>query len=336
MSESAEASLTSFIDHHPRLEDFRGAVVRGLSLPQKALPSKFFYDELGSALFDEICQLEEYYPTRTEIGILRAQADEIAALAGPRCQLVEFGSGSSVKSRILLEALDDLVAYLPIDISREHLLRSATDLADAYPNLEVIAVCADYTAAFDLPVPRRAPEARRLGFFPGSSIGNFTPERATEFLADAAFMLAGGGLLVGVDLKKDRRILDAAYNDSRGVTAAFNLNLLARVNRELAGDFDLDAFEHRAFYAQQHGRVEMYLSSTRAQSVRIDEDAFDFSENETIHTENSYKYTIDEFQGLARRAGLSPKRVWSDADRLFSIHYLEAASSRARASAGGR
>lgn len=323
MSEGAEASLTSFIDHHPRLEDFRGAVVRGLSLPQKALPSKFFYDEAGSALFDEICQLEEYYPTRTEIGILRARAGEIAALAGPRRQLVEFGSGSSVKSRILLEALDDLAGYLPIDISREHLLRSATDLAAAFPNIEVIAVCADYTGVFNLPVPRRGREARRLGFFPGSSIGNFTPERATEFLANAANRLAGGGLLVGVDLKKDSRILDAAYNDSRGVTAAFNLNLLARINRELAGGFDLDAFAHQAFYSDALGRVEMHLRSTRPQSVRIDGDTFDFGENETIHTENSYKYTIDEFQSLARRAGLSPKRVWSDPDRLFSIHYLE-------------
>ena len=325
MSEDAVAALTSFIDHHPPLEDFRGAVVHGLSLPQKALPSKFFYDEAGSALFDEICQLEEYYPTRTEIGILRAQADEIAALAGPRRQLVEFGSGSSVKSRILLETLDDLAAYLPIDISREHLLRSATDLAAAFPTIEVIAVCADYTAALDLPVARRDPEARRLGFFPGSSIGNFTPERATDFLANAATVLAGGSLLVGVDLKKDSRILDTAYNDSRGVTAAFNLNLLARINRELGGNFDLDAFEHRAFYSQQYGRVEMHLRSTRQQSARIHGGAFSFSENETIHTENSYKYTIGEFQSVARRAGFSPERVWSDVDRLFSIHYLKAA-----------
>jgi len=336
MSEGAETSLTSFIDHHPSPEDFRGAVVHGLSLPQKALPSKFFYDEAGSALFDEICQLEEYYPTRTEIGILRAHVDEIAALAGPRRQLVEFGSGSSVKSRILLEALEDLAAYLPIDISREHLLRSATDLAAAFPNLKVIAVCADYTRAFDLPVPRHGSEVRQLGFFPGSSIGNLTPERATEFLANAANRLAGGSLLVGVDLKKDSRILDAAYNDSRGVTAAFNLNLLARINRELAGGFDLNAFAHQAFYSDALGRVEMHLSSMRPQSVRIDGDAFDFGENETIHTENSYKYTIDEFQSLARRAGLSPKRVWSDPDWLFSIHYLEAASSAARAFAGGR
>jgi L-histidine Nalpha-methyltransferase len=317
------AHLAAFHDFHPEVEDFESAVRAGLSRTPRELPCKFLYDERGSKLFDEICRLDEYYPTRTEIGVLETNAARIAALIGENCQLVEYGSGSSVKVRILLNALNSVAAYTPVDISREHLLKSASDLARDFPDLEVIAVCADYTLPFEVPRPRRHPDARRVVFFPGSTIGNFTREAARDFLAGVSRVVGpGGGLLIGVDLKKDPVILDAAYNDREGVTAAFNLNLLLRINRELGADFDLSSWRHRARYDETAGRIEMHLESQRRQTVHVNGDAFAFTAGESIHTESSYKYGLDEFQTLARSAGLVPVEAWTDADGLFSVHFF--------------
>jgi dimethylhistidine N-methyltransferase len=311
-----------FHDLAPGEENFRDAVLAGLGRARKAIACKFFYDERGSALFDAICELPEYYPTRTEIAILEENAGEIAAQMGRHCRLVEFGSGSSRKVRILLEALDAPAAYVPVDISREHLRQAAALLADDFPNVPVIAVCADYTRPFALPkLPR--PEAKRVGFFPGSTIGNFAPEAAVAFLANCAQILgAGGEMLIGVDLKKDVEILEAAYNDRAGVTSAFNLNVLERINRELDGDIDLDRFEHVAFYNAAEGRIEIYVKSLAAQHAHIAGERFDFARGELIHTEYSYKYTIPEFRALAARAGFRPLDTWTDPAELFSVHYF--------------
>ena len=307
-------------DLAPEQDDFLGAVLDGLGRPHKTLPCKFFYDETGSALFDAICEQPEYYPTRTELGILAAAASEIADLAGRGGALVEYGSGSSLKTRLLLDALVPAI-YMPIDISREHMLAACHTLAQDYPALHLMAVCADYTRPFRL--PPTAPQNRRLAFFPGSSIGNFAPLEALRFLKQVAQQLSGGdGLLIGVDLKKDPAVLNAAYNDAAGVTAAFNLNLLARCNRELGVDFDLDGFAHRAFYNAAAGRVEMHLESQREQTVTVAGQSFTFAAGERIHTENSYKYEPDEFQRLAGQAGFEPQRTWTDPGRLFGVLYL--------------
>jgi dimethylhistidine N-methyltransferase len=308
-------------DLAPEQEDLRTAVLEGLARPHKSLPCKFFYDATGSALFDAICEQPEYYPTRTEIGILTAAASEIAGLAGRGGVLVEYGSGSSRKTRLLLDALAPAV-YMPIDISREHMLGACQELAAAYPALHMMAVCADYTRPLRLPAVVRGGQ-RRLAFFPGSSIGNFAPLEALRFLKNVAQQLApDDGLLIGVDLKKAPAILNAAYNDAAGVTAAFNLNLLARCNRELGADFDIAAFAHRAFYNEAAGRIEMHLESTREQAVRIDDRHFTFAAGETIHTENSYKYRPDEFRHLATQAGFVALRTWTDPESLFGVLYL--------------
>ncbi|ANX05011.1 L-histidine N(alpha)-methyltransferase [Immundisolibacter cernigliae] len=308
-------------DLAPEQEDFRTAVLEGLTKPHKSLPCKFFYDAVGSALFDRICELPEYYPTRTEIDILTEAAPQIADLAGRGGVLVEYGSGSSMKTRLLLDALAPDV-YMPIDISRQHMLGACHTLAQDYPALHLMAVCADYTRPFTLPRVARGGQ-RRLAFFPGSSIGNFAPLEALRFLKNVAHQLtAGDGLLIGVDLKKDPAILNAAYNDSAGVTAAFNLNLLARCNRELGTNFDLSAFAHRAFYNAAAGRIEMHLDSLRAQTVRLAGQAFEFTAGESIHTENSYKYRPDEFRHLATQAGFEPRQTWADTGELFGVLYL--------------
>ena len=316
--------LAEFIDLEPVVEDFESAVVAGLAQTPKTLPCKFFYDRLGSELFSRICELDAYYPTRTEIGILRRTTPRIAELAGPDCHLIEFGSGDGIKVRLLLEAMTSPTRYTAVDISRDHLRKSADDLARLFPDIEIAAVCADYTQPFDVPSPRVRPDAKRVGFFPGSTIGNFTPIEAVDFLKSAADLLNGGDLVIGVDLKKDIERLNAAYNDAEGITAAFNLNLLVRINRELGGDFDIDAFDHRAHYDARHGRIEMHLINRRAQTVAIGDHRFSFSEGETIHTENSYKYAIEEFQEIAASAGFRALDSWADEDRLFSIHYLRA------------
>lgn len=308
-------------DLAPPQDDFLAAVLDGLGRARKTLPCKFFYDEAGSALFDAICQTPEYYPTRTELGILTSAAGDITDLAGRGGVLVEYGSGSSRKTRLLLDALAPAI-YMPIDISREHMLAACRALAQDYPALHLMAVCADYTRPLRLPAVARGGQ-RRLAFFPGSSIGNFAPLEALRFLKNVAQQLAADdGFLIGVDLKKDLAILHAAYNDAGGVTAAFNLNLLARCNRELGADFDLTAFAHRAFYNEAAGRIEMHLESTREQRVQVAGWDFVFMPGETIHTENSYKYQPDEIRHLAVQAGFEPQRTWTDAGDLFAVLYL--------------
>ncbi len=321
----------AFHDLHPRPADLRAEVLAGLSRPQRSLPPKLFYDRKGSRLFDAITELPEYYLTRTEIGILREHGAEMAERLGPGLTLIELGSGSSLKIRILLEALKPAI-YVPVDISREHLLGSAQALAEHFPDLAIRAVCADYSAPVDLALGT-ADLGRRAVFFPGSSIGNFEPDAAVALLARVAGLLGPGGrLLIGVDLIKDPAILNAAYNDAAGVTAAFNLNLLARIDRELGADFDLRAFAHRAFYnplsapgpdaGSGLGRIEMHLVSLADQRVRIADRTFDFRQTETIHTESSYKYSLNGFRALAASAGFVPEQVWTDAQGLFSVHCL--------------
>ncbi|RMF11272.1 MAG: L-histidine N(alpha)-methyltransferase, partial [Alphaproteobacteria bacterium] len=282
----------ALIDLAPPHASMRDEVLQGLSRPRKTLPSKFFYDRRGSQLFDEICELPEYYLTRTELDIMHANRHAIADALGRERVIVEFGSGSSEKVRLLLDSLEAPVGYMPIDISRTHLKKAADQLARDYPEIHVTAICADFTTRLDLD-GNIIPNGRSVGFFPGSTIGNFTPREATGFLARAASLLGtGGGLLIGVDLKKDPAILHAAYNDGDGVTATFNLNMLAHINASLAADFDLSRFRHYAFYNVPQGRVEMHLVSTAPQTVNVADRQFTFAEGESIHTENSYKYTV--------------------------------------------
>lgn len=314
-----------FYDQHPGTASLREEVLQGLARRPKAIPPKFFYDQRGSELFDAIGELPEYYLTRTEIGILQTHAREIAELAGPECLLLELGSGASRKVRLLLDALQPS-AYMAIDISKEFLLRSTEKLAADYPWLEVHAACADFSQTLGLSYCPT--EFKKLTFFPGSSVGNFEPEEAKNFLARLARSLQPNGcLLIGVDLKKDPQVLHAAYNDAQGVTAAFNLNLLRRIQRELDTDLNPDNFHHRAFYNGNEGRVEMHLISRYEQQVRIEDQLFSFQAGETIHTENSYKYTIDEFSTLASRAGFRTVRVWTDDKRLFGVYYLSVIAS---------
>lgn len=310
----------AFHDYRPAPARFREDVLFGLAKSQCRIPPKYFYDEKGSRLFDAICQLPEYYPTRTEIQLLKHYGAEMAECVGEGGVLVEFGSGSSLKIRLLLDALEP-EAYLPIDISREHLFHSAKRLAGDYLGVAIHAVCADYSQPLGL--PEGFAEKPKAGFFPGSSIGNFEPEEARQFLTRIAVLLGpGSGLLIGVDLKKGATLLNAAYNDGQGITAAFNLNLLQRINRELEGNFDLASFEHHALYNAARGRVEMHLVSLKDQAVTVSNQTFPFQAREMLHTENSYKYSIEEFQQLASSAGFQPQRVWTDRENLFSVHYL--------------
>ena len=311
----------SFHDLHPTSDDLATDVMAGFSRAQKSIPPKYFYDTEGSRLFDAITELPEYYPTRTETAMLIAYADEIARKAGTGHLLVEPGSGSCTKARILFEGLQPC-AYVPMDISRDRLRVAAQEVAVEYPWLEVHAACTDFTRLMRL--PPSSPEGRRLAFFPGSSIGNFDPQAAIGFLGMIADMVgAGGQLLIGVDLKKDKAVLEAAYDDARGVTAAFNLNLLARINRELGADFDLAQWRHKALYNEAQGRIEMHLVSRVDQQVSLLGQTFRFAGGETIHTENSYKYSVAGFRDLASQAGFTTDTVWVDADRLFSLHLLQ-------------
>ena len=317
------AAAIQFLDLAPATASFRDDVLNGLARSPKQLPPKYFYDAVGSALFDAICGLEEYYPARTETALLERHRAEIVAQLGTQSALIEFGSGMSRKSRILIGCVEPAV-YVPIDISRETLLAAADNLVWSFPSLGVVAICADYSRPIAIPSLAEFEPRRRVIFFPGSTIGNFDPEEAVAFLRNAAALAgAGGGLLIGVDLKKDKAILDAAYDDPQGVTAAFNLNLLARINRELGADFDVRAFRHRAEYVADRGRVEMHLESQRFQAVFLGSARFVFERLETIHTENSYKYSLEEFQALAARAGFAARRCWVDDQQLFSIHYLQ-------------
>lgn len=288
-----------------------------------SISPKYFYDERGSQLFDRICELPEYYPTRTEVAILTAHAREIAACMGPRAEIVEFGAGSLRKVRLLLEALERPARYLPIDISGEHLAGAAAVLQRDYPGLQVQPVVADYTQRLLLPAPLPG-AGQRVGFFPGSTIGNFTPDEAVQFLALAAQVLRGGALLLGADLVKDPAILHAAYNDAQGVTAEFNLNLLAHANRALGTRFAVDQFFHSAFYNPPWQRIEMHLVSRCRQQVVVGGRCFRLDEGESLHTEYSHKFTVGGLHDLARRAGFRPGPVWTDDERLFSVLWLQA------------
>jgi dimethylhistidine N-methyltransferase len=322
MAPAAELELHDF---GPARERLLADALAGLLARRKTLPCKYFYDERGSALFERICCLDEYYPTRTELGILRARAGAMAATLGPDCLVVEYGSGSGIKTQLLLDHLERPVAYVPVDISREHLLRSAAALAARHPALPVLPVCADFTLPFELPRPPRAPR-RRAAYFPGSTIGNFAPAEARKFLTQVAELCGpGGALLIGVDLKKPRAILERAYDDALGVTAEFNLNLLRRLNRELGADFALEQFDHRALWNEGEGRIEMHLVSRRRQEVKLDGHRVRFEPGETIHTENSYKYDLPDFRTLARSAGFEVERVWVDGAALFSVQALRVA-----------
>ena len=317
----ASATAIQFYDYHPKQADFFAEVIEGLRKEQKIIPPKFFYDEKGSEIFEAICKTPEYYPTRTEQTILQENAEEIANIIGHHCILVEPGSGNCEKVRLLLDALKPR-AYVPMDISKDHLRKAAESLSVDYPWLDVHAACIDFTKPLDLSFCPT--DMQKIAFFPGSSIGNFEPEKAIVFMSHVVDAVGqGGGMLIGVDLKKDKAILDAAYNDEAGITAAFNLNLLERINSELDADFNIDNFEHHAYYNQDKGRIEMHLRSQDKQMIHIDNTSIQFNKGETIHTENSYKYTIKEFQAMADKAGFLPVYVWTDPDELFSVHYFE-------------
>ena len=297
----------------------------GLHATPKWLPSKYFYDQTGSALFDQICELEEYYPTRTEIAILQAHAAEMAQSLGPRILLIEYGSGSSTKTPLLLNQLEQPAGYAPIDVSGGHLARAAAMIDADYPNLPVFPVCADFTAPFELPTVPQA--ARQIVYFPGSTIGNFSPPDAERLLQNIAHVCGRqGGALIAVDLKKDRATLERAYNDAAGITAAFNRNILVRINRELDTDFNLDQFAHRAFYNEAAERIEMHLDSLVSQVVYLNGRSISFDKGESIRTEYSYKYSLEGFRDMATAAGLHVQHVWTDPQQLFSVQYLTPAA----------
>jgi L-histidine N-alpha-methyltransferase len=301
--------------------EFATDVVAGLTATPKKLSPKYFYDSAGSALFEQITELPEYYPTRREIGILNERAGDIAALIPPGAALIEFGSGSSTKTRKLLSTATSLAAYVPVDISAQFLQQQAVELRREYPKLAVLPVAADFTKPFELPDPVRI--MPRVGFFPGSTIGNFEPHEAAAFLRHAGRILGRGAtFIVGVDLIKDTQVLQKAYCDSQGITAKFNLNLLARINRDLGAKFNLDCFEHHAFFNRERSRIEMHLASLKRQRIKVCGECIEFRAGETIHTENSYKYSLESFGALARGAGWTPTAVWTDPDSYFSVHTL--------------
>ncbi len=300
-------------------DEFARELIAGLRATPRAVAPKWFYDHLGSQLFEQICELPEYYPTRTELALLQRHAREMAECIGPDAEIVEFGAGASRKVRLLLDALPSARRFVPVDISAEHLEQAAAGLRADYPGLAVLPLGGDYTQGLVLPPPL----GRRIGFYPGSSIGNFDPGPAASLLRHFADLLQGGGLLIGVDLVKDPAVLHAAYNDSQGITARFNLNLLARANRELGADFAPDGFWHSAFYQPALQRIEMHLVSRAAQTVTLRGERIGFARGDSLHTENSYKYTVEGFQQLARQAGWAPRAVWQDPQGLFSLHWLE-------------
>jgi len=309
-------------DLEPNTVTFLDDVLHGLRSKPRCLSSKYFYDERGSRLFERICSLDEYYLTRTEMSIMQRFAAEMANRIGPDAMLVEYGSGSSMKTRLLLDHLPHAAAYVPVDISREHLQASANQLSRAYPNIEVLPVCADFTGEFQLPTCQREPSHTAV-YFPGSTIGNFSPGSARDILRHIASMSGeGGGLLIGIDLQKEISVIETAYNDAEGVTAAFNLNLLLRINEELDADFDLGQFAHQAFYDEKFGRIEMHVVSQRDQPVVVDGETFEFAKGESIRTEYSHKYTIQGFEQIASQAGLSLQQSWCDELRKFAVLYF--------------
>lgn len=299
---------------------FLADVIEGLSRPRKRLPSQYFYDAAGSRLFDRITKLDEYYLTRTELAIVRRHAKTMAAQCGPRCLLIELGAGSLLKVRLLLDQLERPAGYVPVDVSGDHLRAAAKELAADYPGLNISPLVADFTKPFD---PPSSMGAKRVVYFPGSTIGNFDTSDADTLLRNISRLVGpGGGLLLGFDLRKDQGVIEEAYNDSRGVTAAFNLNLLTRINRELGTDFDLDSFRHHAFYNRERSRIEMHLVSAVEQQVRVCDRTFAFAAEESIHTENSYKYDLNEFTLRAAECGLKVDETWTDENRYFAVLYL--------------
>src|SRR5215475_11031592 len=314
----------------PATSDLLADVTAGLSSDPRTLPCKYFYDERGAALFQKICELPEYYVTRTEIDILDKHRTEIASQIGPNIELIGLGTGAGTKTRILIEALEKPAVYIPVDISAKQLRKSAASFRKTSRDLEILPVCADYLQPVVLPSPSRKP-SRNIVYFPGSTIGNFEPDEAVQFLRRIANVCrGGGGLLIGVDLKKDRQVLEAAYNDSAGVTAQFNLNLLQRINRELGADFDLDQWRHLAIYNSNAGRIEMHLISEADQVVHLDGHKFHFRRSDKIITEFSYKYAPGEFAALAGKTGFEFIRMWNDNARLFGIFYFTIPSNEPR------
>jgi len=302
-------------------QNMRLEVIEGLMREQKVLPAKYFYDHIGSQLFEQITQQPEYYPTRTELAILEQHRAEIAQSIGDVHTLIEYGSGSSRKIQMLLETFTHLDTYMPIDISKDFLMESARQLSERYPALHIKAVCGDYSQAISLPVEE---SQKRVIFFPGSTIGNFEPEESMHFLRHSSRILeSGDGFLIGVDLKKSTDVLERAYNDVAGVTAAFNLNMLTHLNQMLEGTFDVTRFEHHAFYNEEKGRIVMHLRSQLDQLVQVGGVTVPFKQGETVHTENSYKYSKEEFETLARQSGFHSVNCWIDDDERFSVHYLE-------------
>ncbi len=318
-----EAATPEIADLAPKNSTMLTEVLAGLRAKPKVISPKYFYDERGSELFERITELPEYYPTRTEIAIMQDNMAEIAELIGPQASLIEFGSGSSMKTRMLLENLPALAAYVPVEISGDFLQSVANELQQDFPGIEILPVIADFTKPFDLPTPAVMP-VKNVVYFPGSTIGNFSPPAALDLLrVMATEAKKGGGLLIGVDLKKDKAVLEAAYNDAEGVTARFNRNMLRHLNEELDADFEPDAFRHLALYDEDKGRIEMHLVSLRVQTFHVGGERFEMAEGESIRTECSYKFTLDEFADMAEQAGFRVRRVWTDPARLFSVQYLE-------------
>ena len=317
----APGSVT-VLDLEPAAADFLEQSIAGLSSDPRTLPSKFFYDERGSDLFLKICELPEYYVTRTETEILRRYGAEMADSIGENAELVGFGTGAGVKTRILLGHLRKLIAYVPVDISKQHLTESAEALSREMPELEILPVCADYLQPIELPTPSRRPDHIAV-YFPGSTIGNLRPETAQHFLTRVARLCGkSGGLIIGVDLQKSTETLESAYNDSAGVTAAFNLNLLVRANRELGADFELTQWRHRAIYNEAASRIEMHLISTTDQTVHLSDRGFAFAAGEKIITEFSYKHSVEGFSALAGTAGFQLAKVWTDPQKLFAVFHF--------------
>jgi dimethylhistidine N-methyltransferase len=315
----------------PETTAFAADAIAGLTASPKRLAPKYFYDSVGSELFERITGLPEYYPTRCELAILHERAADIAALMPKGAALIEFGSGASTKVRIVLDAAKNIAAYVPVDISADFLEQQAAALRREHPEIAMLPVAADFSKPFELPAAIQG--MPRVGFFPGSTIGNFEPHEAAAFMRQAGETLGpGAAFIVGVDLVKDREILQKAYNDAQGVTAQFNLNLLTRMNRELGANFNVSAFEHHAFYNREKSRIEMHLASLKRQRVRLCGECIDFRAGETIHTENSYKYSIESFGALARGSGWTPGEVWTDRDGYFAVHVLR----RSRGEESGR
>ncbi len=314
---------TDIVDHEPDTGDFRQGLIDGLSRDPKDIPAKFLYDERGSELFEQICETDDYYPTRTEIGIMETCLERVSELIGPRARIVEFGAGSGRKTRMFLKALESPAAYLPIEISKAALRGCAERMQTAFPDLEITPICADYTEPVELPAPPSS-VGRTVGYYPGSTLGNFEPDEAASFLRRIHDLCGdNGGLFIGIDLVKDRDTLEAAYDDSAGVTEAFTMNILDRANREADADFDRDAFRFEAQWQPEHQRVQLRLVSREAQTVHVGDTPFEFEAGERIVTEHSYKFRLDQFAELARDTGFSPVENWTDDDELFSLWYLE-------------